>query len=172
MRELPKGARMNCELFLNELEELPMEGLRGATAAVLLRELPGEAQEHAARCKECEAALDDFVETRRALEGMPESLPTAGPWFTQRVMHAIVAREVEMEERQNGFWNGVRRLAPRLVAFATLLLMLGGTWAFQVQRASKARGVALKPAEGIFESLPSTPANDDVVAVVQEEQAR
>ena len=77
-----------------------------------------------------------------------------------------------MEERQNGFWNGVRRLAPRLVAFATLLLMLGGTWAFQVQRASQARGAVLKPAEGIFESQPSTPANDDVVAIVQEESAR
>ena len=86
---------------------------------------------------------------------MKESLPEAGPWFTTRVMQAIAAQEEEIEERQNGFWTSVRRLAPRLVAFATLLLMLGGTWAFQERRAARANGPQMGPAEGIFEAVPS-----------------
>ena len=170
MKELPKGGNMNCEQFLNELEELPNGEARGVTAEVLLKNLPVEARAHAANCKECAATVEDFADARRALAGMPESLPEAGPWFTQRVMRAIAVQEEEMEERQNGFWTSVRRLAPRLVAFATLLLMLGGTWAFEVRRTSRTRGPEVGPAEGIFESMPTTAVNDDVIASAHEEQ--
>lgn len=168
MKELPKGGQVKCEWFLNELEGLPVEGLRSVTVEVLLRRLPGEAREHAGRCTECEAAVRDYVETRSALEGMQGSLPEAGPWFARRVMQAIAAREAEIEERKNGFWTGVRRLAPRLVAFATLLLVLGGTWAFQERREARVHGAQLSATEGIFETTPATPVNDDVIASVHE----
>ncbi len=170
MRELPKDANVNCEWFLNELEGLPSNGAKSVTAEVLLSELTETAREHAQRCAECGAALRDFAETRRALEGMAESMPQAGPWFTGRVMHAIAEKEEEIEERQSGFWNGVRRLAPRLVAFAALLLMLGGTWAFQERRASQTRGPEVGPTEGIFETMPSGPVNDEVIASVHAEK--
>jgi hypothetical protein len=151
---------MNCELFLSELEELPA----GAAESMIIAQLPLPAREHAAVCASCEAAVRDFVETRRALGGMQESLPEAGPWFTQRVMRAIAAQEQAMEETQDGFWSSVRRLAPRMVAFASLLLMLGGTWAFEERRAAQARGPEMRPVEGIFETTPSVPVNDDVIA--------
>lgn len=170
MKELPKGERVNCEWFLNQLEGLSANALRVTTAEVLLARLPEAARTHASRCAECTAALADFAETRQALSDVSESLPHAGPWFTRRVMQAIAAQEEEIEERQNGFWNSVRRLAPRLVAFASLLLVLGGTWAFQVRRATRDKGPEMRPAEGIFETLPSTLANDDVIASVHEEQ--
>jgi hypothetical protein len=172
MKELPKDVAVNCEWFLNELEGLPSNGPKGATAEVLLSRLPAEAREHALRCRECEGVVQDFVETRRALESMVAGLPKAGPWFTQRVMRSIAAQEEEIEETVNGFWTNVRRLAPRLVAFATLLLMLGGTWAFQERRASRMRGPEMRPAEGIFETAPAPVVNDDVIASVHEEQAR
>jgi hypothetical protein len=157
---------VNCELFLNELEALPVVGAESTTAEMLRFELPTEAREHATVCNQCEAALRDFAETRRALEGMMESLPEPGPWFTSRVMNAIGEQE---EERENGFWTGVRRLAPRLVAFATLVLMLGGTWAFEQQRTARRNGPIMRPVEeGIFESVPTTPANDDVIASANE----
>jgi hypothetical protein len=142
---------MNCELLLSELEGLPA----GPAESTMLAQLPLAAREHAVVCASCEAAVRDFVETRRALGGMRESLPETGPWFTQRVMRAIAAQEQAMEETQDGFWASVRRLAPRMVAFASLLLMLGGTWAFEVRRAAQAR-----PVEGIFETTPSVPVND------------
>jgi hypothetical protein len=172
MSELPMGGKVNCERFLDELEELPTDGPRGATAEEWLTALSDEAQEHAARCENCEAALQDFAVTRRTLERMQETLPEAGPWFARQVMQAIETQEAALEETVNGFWSSVRRLAPRMVAFATVVLMLGGTWAFEERRAAKSRGPELLPAEGIFEALPSTPANDDVVATNYEEPQR
>jgi hypothetical protein len=159
---------MNCELFLSELESMESSEPKGVTAEGLLLRLTDAAREHANGCAECREALADFAETRSTLARMEETLPDPGPWFTRRVMNAIAAQEAEIEEKLNGFWIGVRRLAPRLVAFAALLLALGGTWAMQVQRSSQQRGIDLHSADGIFESVPNTPANDDVVASVNE----
>jgi len=171
MSELPREEKVNCEWFRDELEAIPANGPGRASAEELLRRLPESAREHAAGCAECRMALEDFAETRVALEGMVGTLPEPGPWFTRRVMQAVAAQEAELEEKQNGFWIGVRRLAPRMVAFAMLLLMLGGTWAFQVRRTTLAKGQQLAPAEGIFEATP-TAANDDVViASTHEEKA-
>ena len=172
MSGLPREEKVNCEWFRDELEAMPANGPGGASAEELLRRLPEPARRHAAECAECKMALEDFAETRLALEGMQGTLPEPAPWFTRHVMQAVAAQEAELEEKQNGFWTGVRRLAPRLVAFAMLLLMLGGTWAFQVRRTTQAKGQQLVPAEGIFEAMPSTPANDDVViASTHEEKA-
>jgi hypothetical protein len=164
MNELPKSGNVNCQWLLNELDALPADEPRGATPEEWLSALPQEVRTHVARCTECEAALQDFAVTRRALERMQETLPEPGPWFAGRVMRAIDAHEAELEETQNGFWTSVRRLAPRIVAFATLLLMLGGTWMFTERRAAHSRGQEVLPVEGIFETLPSTPVNDDVIA--------
>jgi len=170
MMELPKGEVMNCEWFLNALEDLPAGGSISATPEVLLSKLPVGASEHAPHCAECRAALEDFAETRQAFLGSASKGAVPGPWFTARVMNAIASQEHEREERQEGFWIGVRRLAPRLVALATLLLMLGGTWAFQERRAHRA--LEMGPAEGIFENVPSAPVNDDVIAGNFQEQGR
>jgi hypothetical protein len=172
MSDRPKDTKENCEWFLNELEELPAEGPKWTTPQELLTRMPEAAREHAARCANCEAALQDFVDTRRALEEMRAGLPEAGPWFTGRVMAAIVAQEEEIEEKKNGVWISVRRLAPRLVAFAAVLLVLGGTWALELRRADQARGPEVRPAESLFETAPSTPVNDDLIASRYEEQGR
>jgi hypothetical protein len=169
MSGLPMGGNANCRRFLDELEGLPLDGPRGATAGEWLTVLSDEAQEHAAQCEDCEAAVRDLAATRRTLERMKALLPEAGPWFARRVMQAIEAQEAALEETVNGFWSSVRRLAPRMVAFATLLLMLGGTWAFEERRAANARRLELSPAEGIFEPVPIAPSNDDVIATNYEE---
>ena len=167
MEELPTGGAVTCDRMFEALEDLPVDAAGSTTAKELLRQLPESARGHAAGCEACRAALEDFVETRRALLPMRERLPQAGPWFTQKVMRAITAEETELEERENGFRTSVRRLAPRLVAFATLLLMLGGTWAFQEQRSSKPKQ-EMRGAEGILESVPNVPANDDVLPSMEQ----
>jgi hypothetical protein len=164
MNNSPRDTKVDCERFLNELEELQADGPGVATPEELLTRVPGPAREHGVRCTSCEEALQDFAETRRELVGMRKGLPEAGPWFTARVMGAIRAREQEMEEKREGVWVSVRRLAPRLVAFAAVLLVLGGTWAFELQRSEHARGPELGPAESLFEGAPSAPMNDDIVA--------
>jgi len=164
MNQSPKDTKVNCEQFLSELEALPADRPGMAKPEELLTRIPEVAREHAARCTDCEEALQDFAETRRELEGMRKGLPEAGPWFTVRVMAAIRAKEAEMEEKSEGVWAGVRRLAPRLVAFAAVLLVLGGTWAIEVRQSEHARGPEMKPAESLFEAAPSAPLNDDIVA--------
>jgi hypothetical protein len=154
----------SCEWFLNELEELPVDRPRGATPEEVLARMPEAAREHAAVCRNCAEALADFAETRKALEEMKAELPEAGPWFSGRVMAAIRAKEEEIDEKKEGVWISVRRLAPRMVAFASVLLLLGGSWAIELRRADKVRGPELRPAESLFEGTPSTPVNDDIVA--------
>lgn len=164
MNNSPRDTKVDCESFLNELEELETGGPGVTTSEELLTRIPEAAREHAARCTSCEEALQDFAETRRELARMGEGLPEAGPWFTARVMGAIRVKEQEIEEKREGVWVSVRRLAPQLVAFAAVLLVLGGTWAFELQRSEHARGPEMGPAESLFEGAPSAPMNDDIVA--------
>ena len=168
MSNLSRKAKQDCEWFLNELERMPVDAR--AVAAELLGRMPELAQEHGVQCASCSAALQDLAETRKALEGMKEGMPEAGPWFVARVMAAIRAEEEEIEERKEGVWIGVRRLAPRVVAFAAVLLVLGGTWAIESRRAEQARRPVVRPAESLFEGPKSAPGNGDIVASAYEEQ--
>jgi hypothetical protein len=168
MSDTPKGATVNCEWFLNQLEDSPPDLI---SLQDLLSAMTENVRAHATSCVECAQTLEDFAEIRMLLNPMEKTLPEPGPWFTRRVMNAIGAQEAELEDRVNAFWIGVRRLAPRLVAFATLLLMIGGTWAFQEQRAHRQNGQS-PTIEGIFESVPSAPANDDIIASVNEVNQR
>lgn len=161
MNERPM-AETNCQLLLEQLEQLPLEpaeDLRGL--------LSPEAREHAAKCASCEAALQDFLETRLALAPL-RGVHEPGPWFVSRVMASIRAKERELEEQAEGVWIYVMRLAPRLAVVAALLLVFGGTWALQLHRASHERQQQVQPAEGLFESAPA-PLNDDIVALNYEE---
>jgi len=156
-------AEISCERFLEELEELPLE-----TSGALHELLPQQARQHAADCASCKAALEDFSEARQALTPMRGTIHEPGPWFVSRVLAAIQATERELEEQAEGVWVSVMRIAPRLAAFAAVLLVFGGTWAMELHRAQRSRQPQLQPAEGLFESAP-TPANDDIVALNYEE---
>ncbi|MGB7846741.1 MAG: hypothetical protein WBL63_14080 [Candidatus Acidiferrum sp.] len=164
MRDRPEITKENCEWFLNELEELPADELAGTSPEELLARMPEAARKHSVGCGNCEEALRDFAETRRALEEMKPGLPEAGPWFTSRVMGAIRAEEEQIEEKKEGVWISVRRLAPRVVAYAAVLLVLGGSWAIELRRADQARGPEVRPVESLFEGAPSAPVNDEIVA--------
>jgi len=118
----------DCQKLLEALEALPVESGARLSAEEWRAELPAEEAAHAVGCEGCQRSLEEFAETRNALAGM--KVQEAGPWFTARVMAAIAAKERE-DEAQDGVWIYVRRLAPRLVAFSALLLVLGGGWALQ-----------------------------------------
>lgn len=151
-----------CRRFLEEMETVPVSDERDGTAEVTLERMSSEARGHAGVCRDCRAALEDLLDTRRALQPMSAQVAEAGPWFATRVMAAIRARENEQEERRDGVWIGVRRLAPRLVALCALLLVLGTTWAYQVRQGELARQLERSPGESVFESV-QTPLNDDVL---------
>ena len=126
--------QVNCQRFLDALEDLPLSGNSRKSAEEWRAELPEADEEHAGSCEACRMALEEFAETRNALVGI--TVQEAGPWFTARVMAAITARERE-EEARDGVWISVRRLAPRLVALSALLLVLGGSWALELRKTDR-----------------------------------
>ena len=161
--------KMECEGFLEALETTRPEKGVEATPDVLLGLMNEATRCHAAACADCNAAVEEMSVTRRELARLSEGPREPGPWFTARVMGAIRAKENEIEEKKNGVWISVRRLAPRLVAFCTLLLVLGGTWALEVRKAEEARQAEMRPVESVFETGPSAPPNDDVLAISHQE---
>lgn len=168
MSDRPIGA-VSCQEFFEELDRLPPE-LPEDYLAVGWRSLLSQGvRQHLLNCAECEAAFDDFAETRQALHGMRVSPAEPGPWFVSRVMARIRAQERELEEQANGVWINVMKLAPKLSAVAAVLLLLGGTWAMQLRRAEQTRQQS-HPAEGLFETSPNAPLNDDIVASGYEER--
>jgi hypothetical protein len=166
MSERPKGAESSCESFLEQLESLPWsENLRQGNWQQVL---PGEVRDHAAQCASCEEALADFVDTREALVRMRGVLPQPGPWFVTRVMATIREREKELQEQAESVWVSIMKLAPRLSMVAAVLLLVGGSWALQLRYAERARQNQSRPVEGLFETAPHAPLNDDIVAAAYE----
>jgi hypothetical protein len=152
----------DCRRFREELEGVAASGAREVSSETILAQMSSEARGHAVVCAECSGAAEDLAETRKALLPMSVPVAEAGPWFATRVMAAIRARENELEERSNGVWLGVRRLAPRLVALSAVLLVVGTTWMVQLRREDLARQQELGAAESVFESE-QAPLNDDVL---------
>jgi hypothetical protein len=166
MFELLKKRKVACRQFLDDLESLQRGKNSETRPEDLLASMPEPAREHAGQCPGCQDALSHFAATRTVLCSLAVAPPEAGPWFTSRVMKAIAARENELEQR-DGVWVSVRKLAPRLVAFCVLLLVLGGTWAYQLRRTDLSQHVSALSGESIFEAAP-TPLNDDVLAATPE----
>ena len=160
--------KSQCQRFLEELEGV-LTGAVEVNSQTVLAQMSSAARGHAEVCAECSGAVEDLTETRKALLPMSTPVAEAGPWFAARVMAAIRAKENELEERSNGVWLGVRRLAPRLVALCAVVLVVGTTWAYQVRQEDLARQLALRPAESVFESAPA-PLNDDVLVGGQGER--
>src|SRR6516162_11528065 len=143
--------KLECEAFLEALEATSPEKGTEAQPGVLLGLMNEPKRGHAEVCADCRAAVEAMSATRRELARLSEAALEPGPWFTTRVMGAIRAKESEIEEKKNGVWVSVRRLAPRLVAFCTLLLVVGGTWAIQLRRSDLAQRQENRPVETVFD---------------------
>ena len=147
-----------CRKFRDALDELPLEG-NARSLEEWREELPDEEAAHERACTACQAALEQFAETRDALAGM--ATPEAGPWFTARVMAAIAAKE-----KEDGVWISVRRLAPRLVAVSALLLVVGGSWA--LEQRSRESIAERRSGDVVFDSPGSATWYDDGLGTMNE----
>jgi len=65
-------------------------------------------------------------------------------------------------------WINVRRLAPRLVAFSTLLLVLGGGWALQQRSTDRASTDRRGTGDIVFDSSVAPASYDDGLSAVSE----
>ncbi len=152
-----------CGPFHDVLEELNLPPDAVIDRSRVLAAMTATQRQHALACSDCLEAVDEFAGVHNLLLPVTRdfSAPKPGPWFSAKVMNAVAAQEVESDT----VWAGVRRLAPRLAGFCALLLVLAGTWAFQVKQDLQARQLS-RPAESLFEPFPSAPLNDDVMASV------
>jgi hypothetical protein len=152
----------DCRSFQDALEELPVKGNARLSAEEWIAELPAAEVKHAGECVTCHTALEEFAETRNALAGM--ATVEAGPWFVSRVMAAIATKERE-DAVQDGVWNSVRRLAPRLVAVSALLLVVGGSWALEQTRTDVATANG-RSGDMVFDSSVVPASYDDGLGTI------
>ena len=160
----------DCEKTLDELERVSFEGEGLVSVANVLEQVSAEARAHAARCVGCGEATEQFAEVSNLLRPLAQKQAEPGPWFVTRVMAAIEARE--QEEEREGVWGNVRRLAPRLVAISTLLLVLGSTWAIRVRHSEMLQNKMEPYGEALFEPGAAAPFNDDVLISVRPNEVR
>jgi hypothetical protein len=126
-------------------------------------ELAPQLLAHLSDCADCRAAAEELQKSRALLRGLPSNGAQASPWFVARVMTAIAARESELR-RSAETWTVVPRLAARLTWISALVLLLAGTWLYEMPRSAQSRSSSDTTAESLFDPSPSPAAQDDVLA--------
>lgn len=118
-------------------------------------------QAHLTACAECRQACSDISTSRMVLRDLPVRAASPGPWFAQRVMAAIAARESELR-RSLDTWAAVPRLAARVSWISALALLLASTWLYQLPKPTPISGNE-STVESLFDSPQSSAPQDDVV---------
>jgi anti-sigma factor RsiW len=157
MGSLLKKDSGECSRFLESLEDVASE----AALSPALRA-------HAAGCKECAAAVDEWLASRKLLKAMPRPAEVAKPWFAPKVMAAIAARESELR-RSLDAWTVVPKLASKLAWVSALALVLTGTWLMERPMSAPQQPVVTDLAgEPVSESVPLPATNDDMLVSLTE----
>lgn len=123
--------------------------------------LPPSLQKHLADCLECRAVADELFATRALLRKMPATAAAPGPWFPARVMAAIAARESNLQRTLEA-WTVVPRFAARLTWISALALLLACTWLYEAPKSAPRSG-SEGGVESLFDAVPNSPAQDDVL---------
>src|SRR5260370_13172188 len=154
-----------------KLRDLLEDAAAARPDAVSIRELTeamsAAAQTYIAACVSCQEAAQDLFATREIFEGVASCTVTERPWFANRVMAAIAARERELAEAAST-WLAVPKFASRLAMASGALLLVASTWLYERPLpTSNQQAGTLAAQESLFES--PAPANqDDLLVPVQE----
>ena len=134
-----------------------------------LAALSSTQQEHLAACPACQEASSDISTSRRiVLRDVPARAASPGPWFTSRVMAAIVARESELRQSLDA-WAAVPQLAARLTWLSALALLVASTWLYQLPKPTPISG-SESAVESLFDSPQSSAPQEDVVLPLEKAQ--
>jgi hypothetical protein len=129
------------------------------------KSLPPALAEHAAKCPDCRAAIEEFAESRALFAPLRAERnpahPQVQPWFASRVMAAIAERESKLEDALEA-WSAVPRFASRFAWVSALALLLTTSWLLERQPQPKQMVVTDLAGESALDRHP-TPANNDEV---------
>lgn len=154
-----------------KVQDLLEESAAARPEAVRVEELyaawPAAQRAHIAACESCQEAAEDLLATREIFKGVGSTKEIARPWFANRVMAAIAARERELSEMAST-WLAVPKFASRLAVASGALLLVASTWLYERPLpAPNQQAGTLAAQESLFES--PAPANqDDLLVPVQE----
>lgn len=166
MWDLLKKKDEECEKLRDRLGESAAR--RGVISLERLSEDWTAAERaHLTACTRCLEAAHELLASRRVLQGLRSYGQTERPWFANRVMAAIAARERELSEAAST-WLAVPRFASRVALASGTLLLVVSTWLYEKpQPTPNLQATALAAQESIFEA-PVTQNQDDVLVPAQE----
>jgi hypothetical protein len=167
MWNLVKKHDEDCTKLRNLLEESAAARPEAVNVKELCEVLPAAQRNHIDACGSCQEATRDLLATREIFKGVGSTREMARPWFANRVMAAIAARERELSKVAS-MWLAVPKLASRLAVASGALLLVASTWLYERPLAApNQQASTLAAQESLFESPP--PANqDDLLVPVQE----
>jgi hypothetical protein len=168
MWNLLKKRDEDCTKLRNLLEESAAARPEAVSVKEFCEVLPAAQRNHIDACGSCQEATRDFLVTREIFKGVGSTREMPRPWFANRVMAAIAARERELSEVAST-WLAVPKLASRLAVASGALLLVASTWLYEERPlpAPNQQASTLAAQESLFE--PPPPANqDDLLVPVQE----
>jgi hypothetical protein len=167
MWNLLKKRDEDCTKLRNLLEESAAARPEAVNVKELCEVLPAAQRNHIDACGSCQEATRDLLATREIFKGVGSTREMPRPWFANRVMAAIAARERELSEVAST-WLAVPKLASRLAVASGALLLVASTWLYERPLpALNQQASTLAAQESLFE--PPPPANqDDLLVPVQE----
>jgi hypothetical protein len=167
MWSLLTGRRNECSWLQDLLEDAVRTRPDAESVQKLTMVLAPRERIHFAACQSCRQVAEDLLAAREIFKGVTRDAEVARPWFAQRVMAAIAAREKELRLALSP-WGAVPRLASRLTWVTAVVLLAGSAWLYErpvPTPSPQASSVAAQ--ESIFEAPPQM-SQDDVLVNLQE----
>jgi hypothetical protein len=167
MWNLLKKHEEDCMKLQDLLEESAAARPEGVRVEELNAAWPAAQRAHIAACESCQEAAEDLLATREIFKGVGSTREIARPWFANRVMAAIAARERELSEAAST-WLAVPKLASRLAMASGALLLVASTWLYERPSTAPAKQLAAAASQEYLFEAPSPANQDDLLVPVQE----
>lgn len=145
-----------------------LEASSGDSREQLTSQCSAAGRAHLEACPACSALLDELLESRRLLAGLPALSQMDRPWFAPRVMAAIALRQRQIRSPL-AIWYLVPRMAVRLTWISAICLLLAGTWAYERPAANPPAQPSVDATpDSLFETAPTPTTHDEVLVSLVE----
>src|SRR6202140_1854430 len=160
MWNLLKKRDEECRKLQDLLEDSAAVLPEAVSAEQLSEAWPAPQRNHMAACGKCREATQDLLATREIFKGISSTSQMVRPWFANRVMAAIAARERELSEVAKT-WLAVPKFASRLAIASGALLLVASTWLYERPSAAPAKQPAAAASQEYLFEAPQPNMNQD-----------